>query len=132
MKSKSMTIISIAHRLSTIRRSENIIVLGHDGSVVEMGKFKDLFGDTESELSKLLSEKSDRPEKTPETPEARANNGTAESPDSSVADKQAEEAVEAAQEELNDMIENNIMDENAIEEVVKDVTSEGKPVKMIR
>ena len=132
MKSKSMTIISIAHRLSTIRRSENIIVLGNDGSVVEMGKFKDLFADPESELSKLLSEKSDRPEKAAETPESRANTGTPTDESSSVADQQAEEAVEAAQEELNDMIESNIMDENAIEEVVKDVTSEGKPVKLIR
>ncbi|CAL9733207.1 ATP-dependent permease Mdl1p, mitochondrial [Monosporozyma servazzii] len=58
MKSKSMTIINIAHRLSTIRRSENIIVLGNDGSVVEMGKFKELYADSTSELSKLLNEKS--------------------------------------------------------------------------
>lgn len=58
MKSKSMTIISIAHRLSTIRRSENIIVLGNDGNVVEIGKFKDLYEDPNSELSKLLNEKS--------------------------------------------------------------------------
>ncbi|KAG0664295.1 ATP-binding cassette permease mdl2 [Monosporozyma unispora] len=58
MKSKSMTIISIAHRLSTIRRSENIIVLGNDGNVIEIGKFKELYADPASELSKLLSEKS--------------------------------------------------------------------------
>lgn len=58
MKSKSMTIVSIAHRLSTIRRSEKIIVLGNDGSVVEMGKFKELFDNPNSELSKLLNEKS--------------------------------------------------------------------------
>ncbi|KAK5959760.1 ATP-binding cassette permease MDL2 PWA37_003128 [Arxiozyma heterogenica] len=58
MKSKSITIISIAHRLSTIRRSENIIVLGNDGNVVEIGKFKDLYEDPNSELSKLLNEKS--------------------------------------------------------------------------
>ena len=58
MKSKSMTIINIAHRLSTIRRSENIIVLGNDGNVVEIGKFKDLYEDPSSELSKLLNEKS--------------------------------------------------------------------------
>lgn len=62
MKSKSMTIVSIAHRLSTIRRSENVIVLGHDGSVVEMGKFKELYANPTSELSKLLNEKSSRNE----------------------------------------------------------------------
>ena len=60
MKTKSMTIVSIAHRLSTIRRSENVIVLGNDGSVIEMGKFKELFSDPSSELSKLLNEKSSR------------------------------------------------------------------------
>ncbi len=57
MKSKSLTIVSIAHRLSTIRRSENVIVLGHDGSVVEMGKFKELYANPTSALSQLLNEK---------------------------------------------------------------------------
>lgn len=57
MKSRDITIISIAHRLSTIRRSENVIVLGDDGSVVEMGKFKELYASKESELYKLLNEK---------------------------------------------------------------------------
>lgn len=56
MKSKELTIISIAHRLSTIRRSENVIVLGNDGSVVEVGKFKDLYADQQSELYKLASQ----------------------------------------------------------------------------
>ena len=53
MKSRDITIISIAHRLSTIRRSENVIVLGDDGSVVEMGKFKELYASKESKLYKL-------------------------------------------------------------------------------
>ncbi|SCU79671.1 LANO_0A07118g1_1 [Lachancea nothofagi CBS 11611] len=57
MKSRELTIISIAHRLSTIRRSENVIVLGHDGSVVETGKFKELYANENSELFKLLSDK---------------------------------------------------------------------------
>ncbi|SCU87694.1 LAME_0D11100g1_1 [Lachancea meyersii CBS 8951] len=57
MKSRELTIISIAHRLSTIRRSENVIVLGHDGSVVEMGKFKDLYANEKSELFQLLNDK---------------------------------------------------------------------------
>lgn len=60
MKSKELTIISIAHRLSTIRRSENVIVLGIDGSVVEMGKFKDLYANHDSALHKLLTEPSEQ------------------------------------------------------------------------
>ncbi|KAH3903334.1 ATP-binding cassette permease MDL2 SCDLUD_000960 [Saccharomycodes ludwigii] len=56
MKSKECTIISIAHRLSTIRRSENVIVLGNDGSVVETGKFKELYAKRDSALFKLLNE----------------------------------------------------------------------------
>lgn len=53
-----MTIISIAHRLSTISKSENIIVLGKNGQVVEEGKFVQLFSNPDSELSKLLDETS--------------------------------------------------------------------------
>ncbi|SCU81021.1 LADA_0B10770g1_1 [Lachancea dasiensis] len=65
MKSRELTIISIAHRLSTIRRSENVIVLGHDGSVVEMGKFKELYANENSELFKLLNDKkNDKPSKS--------------------------------------------------------------------
>lgn len=52
-----MTIISIAHRLSTISKSENVIVLGKNGKVVEQGRFISLFSDPNSELSKLLDEK---------------------------------------------------------------------------
>ena len=62
MKSKYMTIVSIAHRLSTIRRSEIVIVLGNDGSVAEMGKFKELYDNPASALSMLLNEKSSRSE----------------------------------------------------------------------
>lgn len=51
-----MTIISIAHRLSTISKSENVIVLGKMGKVVEQGRFVQLFSDPNSELSKLLDE----------------------------------------------------------------------------
>lgn len=53
-----MTIISIAHRLSTISKSENVIVLGKKGKVVEQGRFVQLFSDPNSELSKLLDESS--------------------------------------------------------------------------
>lgn len=51
-----MTIISIAHRLSTISKSENVVVLGKRGQVVELGRFAALFADPGSELSKLLDE----------------------------------------------------------------------------
>lgn len=51
-----MTIIAIAHRLSTISKSENVIVLGKHGKVVEAGRFIQLFSDPDSELSKLLDE----------------------------------------------------------------------------
>jgi adenosinetriphosphatase len=57
-----MTIISIAHRLSTISKSENVIVLGKGGKVVESGKFTDLYADSNSELSKLLDESSAKKE----------------------------------------------------------------------
>ncbi|KAF3992429.1 hypothetical protein FT663_00709 [Candidozyma haemuli var. vulneris] len=53
-----MTIISIAHRLSTISKSENVIVLGKHGQVVESGRFVELFSKPSSELSKLLDESS--------------------------------------------------------------------------
>lgn len=48
------TTISIAHRLSTIKRSDQIIVLGNDGKVAEMGTYKDLSNNPESVFSKLM------------------------------------------------------------------------------
>ena len=48
------TTISIAHRLSTIKRSDQIIVLGNDGKVAEMGTHRDLSTDPESVFSKLM------------------------------------------------------------------------------
>lgn len=56
-----MTIISIAHRLSTISKSENVVVLGKRGKVVEAGKFVDLYSNPNSELSKLLDSTSTKP-----------------------------------------------------------------------
>ncbi|CAH6721067.1 iron-sulfur clusters transporter Atm1p, mitochondrial [[Candida] jaroonii] len=61
-KEGSMTIISIAHRLSTISKSENVVVLGKEGKVVESGRFIDLFSNSNSELSKLLDESIDEEE----------------------------------------------------------------------
>lgn len=51
----NMTTISIAHRLSTIERCEDILVLGYDGTIVEQGKFRDLWADKNSRLWKLLN-----------------------------------------------------------------------------
>ncbi|AAS51249.2 ACR022Wp [Eremothecium gossypii ATCC 10895] len=68
MRSKEITIVSIAHRLSTIRRSENIVVLGNDGSVIEAGKFADLYRDEDSELFKLLNEHASEPAKPEASP----------------------------------------------------------------
>lgn len=53
-----MTIISIAHRLSTISKSDNVVVLGREGKVVEQGRFVELFSNPGSELSKLLDDSS--------------------------------------------------------------------------
>lgn len=51
---RHFTMILIAHRLSTIRNSERVIVLATDGLIVEDGPFDQLYGDSESELNKLL------------------------------------------------------------------------------
>lgn len=112
MKSKSVTIVSIAHRLSTIRRSEKIIVLGNDGSVVETGNFKELFANPSSELSKLLNEKSSRTENS---------SGTHPPPSE---DKQMEDEIITHSSELAEEGENDV------EEILKDVNSEGKPIKL--
>jgi putative ABC transport system ATP-binding protein len=55
MRIGNMTTISIAHRLSTIERCEDILVLGYDGTIVEKGKFHDLWANKESRLWKLLN-----------------------------------------------------------------------------
>ncbi|KAH9909827.1 hypothetical protein F4778DRAFT_767823 [Xylariomycetidae sp. FL2044] len=49
------TTISIAHRLSTIRRSNQIIVLGDDGRVAEVGTFLELNANKNSAFSKLMA-----------------------------------------------------------------------------
>lgn len=55
MRVGNMTTISIAHRLSTIERCDDILVLGYDGTIVEQGKFRDLWADQNSRLWKLLN-----------------------------------------------------------------------------
>lgn len=109
MKKRSITIFSIAHRLSTIRRSENIIVLGNDGSVVETGKFKELFSDPTSELCKLLREKSSRSE------------------NSSVTDPVEQQIDETS---LLQTEENIVSNDESVEEILKDASTEGKPIKL--
>lgn len=140
MKKKEMTIVSIAHRLSTIRRSENVIVLGHDGSVVEMGKFKELWKDPTSQLSQLLNEKS--------TPHQTTNISTAPPP-TSMTEKVITEHIESVVSEHPEEMEPrhmyistdsevvaeghellNEQIEDTIETVLKDVTSERKPLKL--
>ena len=74
-----MTIISIAHRLSTISKSENIIVLGKHGKVVEQGRFVELYSDPNSELSKLLDSSGlEESEETPEQTQAEETERIAE------------------------------------------------------
>ncbi|KAH7032813.1 P-loop containing nucleoside triphosphate hydrolase protein [Microdochium trichocladiopsis] len=48
------TTISIAHRLSTIKRSDTIIVLSSDGTVAEVGRYKDLSANPDSAFSHLM------------------------------------------------------------------------------
>lgn len=54
MDERNTTTISIAHRLSTIKRSDQLIVLGSDGRVAEVGHFDELISDPNSALRKLL------------------------------------------------------------------------------
>lgn len=51
---QSSTTISVAHRISTIARSNEVIVLGSNGTAVEHGSFRKLYDDPNSALSELL------------------------------------------------------------------------------
>ncbi|EDO18096.1 hypothetical protein Kpol_1045p83 [Vanderwaltozyma polyspora DSM 70294] len=113
MKSKSITIISIAHRLSTIRRSENVIVLGNDGSVAEVGKFKELYADPGSELSKLLHEKATRSERQQNTAEDQEID-----PEETINIENSTPESDITQELL----------ENPIKEAIMDVAADNKPI----
>ncbi|KAM3539500.1 hypothetical protein ARSEF1564_007596 [Beauveria bassiana] len=50
----SMTTISIAHRLSTIEKADLLIVLNADGEVAEIGSYRELSANKDSEFSKLM------------------------------------------------------------------------------
>ncbi|KAF1738478.1 ATP-dependent permease MDL1, mitochondrial [Beauveria bassiana] len=50
----SMTTISIAHRLSTIEKADLLIVLNADGEVAEIGGYRELSANKDSEFSKLM------------------------------------------------------------------------------
>lgn len=53
MREKNTT-ISIAHRLSTIKRSDRIICIGNDGTVVEEGTYDELSRNKDGAFSKLM------------------------------------------------------------------------------
>ncbi len=50
----NMTTISIAHRLSTIEKADLLIVLNADGEVAEMGNYRELSADKDSEFNRLM------------------------------------------------------------------------------
>ncbi|KAM3555788.1 hypothetical protein ARSEF4850_005835 [Beauveria asiatica] len=50
----NMTTISIAHRLSTIEKADVLIVLNADGEVAEIGNYRELEANKDSEFSKLM------------------------------------------------------------------------------
>lgn len=68
------TTISIAHRLSTIKRSDTIIVLSNDGTVAEMGSYRDLSTRPEGAFTKLM-------EWQMSGGEPQSNNGSISPPD---------------------------------------------------
>lgn len=74
MRDHSMTTISIAHRLSTIERSDYVLVLGHDGKLVEYGKFKELYYNKDSHLFRLLNEEMKKDETKEEEVEEEEEN----------------------------------------------------------
>lgn len=57
----SSTTISVAHRLSTIARSEEVVVIGSNGTAIEHGRFRDLYNDPTSALSELLRRRDEVP-----------------------------------------------------------------------
>jgi len=58
LRDQSMTTISIAHRKSTIEKCDDVLVLGYDGSIVEEGKYDELYSNKNSRLYRLLNETS--------------------------------------------------------------------------
>ncbi|KAJ6779926.1 hypothetical protein PWT90_09323 [Aphanocladium album] len=50
----NMTTISIAHRLSTIEKADLLIVLNAEGEVAEIGNYRELSADKDSEFNKLM------------------------------------------------------------------------------
>ena len=135
MKSKSMTIVSIAHRLSTIRRSENVIVLGHDGSVVEMGKFKELYSNPTSALSQLLNERTapvpseqqqqvEKDNEKEEPNEDENHDQRNEGDDGSNHDNDSNNKPLESKDKKSDDIE------ESVEHVLKDAAKEANPIKL--
>ena len=124
MRSKQCTIISIAHRLSTIRRSENIIVLGHDGAVKEMGKFKELYNNRESALYKLLNE----PKKAEKQP-VRAPEKSYQPQNASDDQEKSKENKLQNEEPSKDEAEKKINQE-VLEHIIEDIDNDVKSSKL--
>lgn len=119
MKVGNMTTISIAHRLSTIERCENILVLGYDGTIVEEGKFRDLWADKNSKLWKLLNTKQDKKQK--EEDETK--------------EEQEENKAENNQEEQNADIDTKLDKKDAKKVVIQDKVEaevEMEDIKMVK
>lgn len=79
----NMTTISIAHRLSTIEKADLLIVLNAEGEVAEIGNYKQLLADNDSEFNRLMENQM----------RSSAASKTAEDVETVIAD---EEAVEEA------------------------------------
>lgn len=132
IKSKSITIVSIAHRLSTIRRSEYTIVLGNDGSVVEMGKFKELYADPTSELSKLLNEKQSRLDKKDQITETNNNTVSLDHKEGNQLEQQDEDNEENGDDanDSNDSTDSIIPKEDPVQEALKKAAENTIPLKI--
>lgn len=63
---QSSTTISVAHRISTIARSNEVIVLGSNGTAIEQGSFRELYNDPNSALSDLLRRHTASPSQLPQ------------------------------------------------------------------
>jgi putative ABC transport system ATP-binding protein len=92
------TTISIAHRLSTIRRSDRIIVIGSDGTIVEEGSYKQLSTNPDGAFSKLMkwqiSGEEEPPRVTPRPTQKEEIEYDLEKDDDEILDENIEKEVE--------------------------------------
>jgi putative ABC transport system ATP-binding protein len=89
------TTISIAHRLSTIRRSDRVIVIGSDGTIVEEGTYTALSNNPDGAFAKLmkwqLSGEEEPPRVTPMPTQKEEIEYDLEKDDDELVDEHAEE-----------------------------------------